>query len=61
MIVFMKYTDYIEWNNKAKQFIFKKKLKIEMFIELIRHNTVINILDDLIKVTIEINDKLYQL
>ena len=57
----MKYTDHTEWDNKAKQFIFKKRLKIEMLTKLIRHNITINILDNLIKATIKINNKLYQL
>ena len=55
----MKYIDYMEWDNKAKQFIFKKKLKIKVFIKLIYHGATINILDNLIEVTIKINDKLY--
>ena len=56
----MKYIDCMEWNDKAKQFIFKKELKIEVFIELICHGAAINILDNLIEATIEINNKFYQ-
>ena len=41
--------------------MFKKKLKIEIFIKLMRHSAIINILDDLIETTIKINKKLYQL
>ena len=57
----MKYTNRTEWDDKAKQFIFKKGLKIEVFIELMCHDIAINTLDDLIEATIKIDDKLYQL
>ena len=56
----MKYVDCIEWDNKIKQFMFKKGLKIEVFTELMCYNVAINILDDLIEVIIKINDKFYQ-
>ena len=59
MAVFMKYVDCTEWDNKVKQFIFRKKLKIEVFTELMYHGVAINILDNLIKVIIEINNKFY--
>ena len=59
MIIFMKYVDYIEWNNKAKQFIFKDEFKIKVFIELICYGMIIKNLDNLIRITIKINDKLY--
>ena len=41
--------------------MFKNKLKIKVFTELMRHNTIIKNLNDLIKTTIKINNKLYQL
>ena len=59
MVIFMKYTDHIKWNNKIKQFMFKDRFKIEMFIELIYYDIVIENLDNLIKTTIKINNKLY--
>ena len=56
----MKYINHIKWNDKAKQFIFKNKLKIEVLIKLIYYDIAIKILDDLIKAVIKINNKLYQ-
>ena len=41
--------------------MFKDGFKIEVFTELIYHNTIIKNLDDLIKITIKINNKLYRL
>ena len=55
----MKYVDYMEWDDKVKQFIFKDGFKIKVFIELICYNMIIKNLDDLIRIIIEINDKLY--
>ena len=55
----MKYINHTKWDDKAKQFIFKNKLKIEVFIELMRHGAVIDILNNLIKTAIKINNKLY--
>ena len=40
--------------------MFKKKLKIKIFTELIYHNITINILDNLIEVIIKIDNKFYQ-
>ena len=57
--VFMKYIDCIEWDDKVKQFIFKDKFKIKMFIKLIYYDAVIKNLNNLIKIIIKINDKLY--
>ena len=41
--------------------MFKDGFKIEVFIELIRHGVIIKNLDDLIRIIIEIDNKLYQL
>ena len=49
----------MKWDDKAKQFMFKKGLKIEVLTKLICHNTAINTLNDLIETTIKIDDKFY--
>ena len=55
----MKYTDCIEWDDKAKQFIFKDGFKIKMFTELICYGVIIKNLNNLIRIIIEINNKFY--
>ena len=49
----------MEWNDKTKQFMFKDKLKIEVFTELMYYSAVIENLNNLIKITIKINNKFY--
>ena len=49
----------MKWDDKVKQFIFKNKFKIEVFIKLIHHNVIIENLDNLIKTIIKIDNKLY--
>ena len=60
MTVFIKYTNYMEWDDKAKQFIFKNKLKIKVFTELIYHDVIIKNLNNLIRIIIKIDNKFYQ-
>ena len=49
----------MEWDDKIKQFMFKDGFKIKMFIELMCYGVIIKNLDDLIRITIKIDNKFY--
>ena len=57
---FQHYIAKTKQNDKAQILIFKRGLKDNIQDELIRYRGIINDLEDLIKVLIELNNKLYQ-
>ena len=57
---FQHYAAKTEWNDKAQMSMFKRGLKDNVQDELMRYGGTISDLEDLMKVSIELDDKLHQ-
>ena len=56
-VKFMKHVNLTEWNNAVKMTMFKRKFKFHVKKEFMRWKTKINMLKNLIKAVIKINNK----